>query len=181
MDFLEKLFEAAIINENKYAEVQILLCENEYRKGDKAALFKLIVLCSRYQAVIPDWATDELIKLECELKSGEIKDFNSAFGKLIDVRARKLFARLDNRELQIAAAMIKARKRHDEQSSYSSEYMFDQVAEELGVGRRDVQKIYNANKTFFEKVQIGDEFNNHCLVKVPIELPVRRGRKMFKD
>lgn len=182
MSFLDELFEAAIVDEDSYAEVQILLCETTYRKGDKNALFKLLVLCARYQAVIPDWATDELIKIENGLISGEIKDFNIVFGKLIEPRVRKKIARLDSTSLKIASEMLEQRKASGSpESVYSREYMFDTVSVKLGVGRRDVEHIFQANKVFFDKVPIGDSLNTYSFAQVPKELPIRRGRKMFKD
>ncbi len=63
-----------------------------FLSGDKSQLMRCIFLCARFQAVIPDWAVDALVKIQESMEAGEITDFNEAFGKpaaRVDTRAAK--------------------------------------------------------------------------------------------
>ena len=53
---------------------------NDFITGNKTALLHVLQLCAQYQAVIPDWAADEILKMSVKIDRGEIKDFNEAFG-----------------------------------------------------------------------------------------------------
>ena len=48
-------------------------CRLRFIEGDKAALFTVVRLCAQYQAIIPDWATDEILKIEPLINSGELR------------------------------------------------------------------------------------------------------------
>ena len=58
----------------------IKLCEDAFAAGDRNALFGVVTLCARYQAVIPEWAADALLRAEQDLESGALSDFYVACG-----------------------------------------------------------------------------------------------------
>lgn len=51
-----------------------------FDSGDRSALLFVVFLCARFQAVIPEWATDALLKAEAELEAGKVEDPNVVFG-----------------------------------------------------------------------------------------------------
>lgn len=55
-------------------------CYQRHMSGDKAALMCVLMTCAAYQAVIPDWAVDELLTLDDRIQSGEVRDLNKFFG-----------------------------------------------------------------------------------------------------
>ena len=55
------------------------ICKVSFDAGDRTALFELLELCARFQAVIPEWAADEILKVRRQLEEGDITDFNDFF------------------------------------------------------------------------------------------------------
>ena len=65
---------------NNYIIKKISAREQKFGAGDRTVLFEVISICARYQAVIPEWVVDEILKIDSEIVSGEMIDFNHAFG-----------------------------------------------------------------------------------------------------
>ena len=58
-------------------------CQNRYSEGKHEALFNALVLCAKFQAVVPEWAADAIIEGARALNSGECKDFNGRWCSIL--------------------------------------------------------------------------------------------------
>ena len=116
-----------------------------FLEGDLYALFKTLISCARYQAVIPDWAADELLRIEKTIETGKPVDLNKCFGWKPDssnARYNRYYA--DQRKSQILAALLRQRQ---EGASFTRGPgdVFEMVAREVGVSRPTVIAFYDEN------------------------------------
>lgn len=116
-----------------------------FRGGDQHALFETLMLCARYQAVIPTWAADEMLRIETAIGTGESVDLNTSFGwkpHSSNARYNKYYA--NQRKSQIIAALL---RRRQEGASFArgDGDVFEIVAREVGVSRPTVIAIYGEN------------------------------------
>lgn len=82
------------------------MCHAEFVAGDKTALFMVIILCAQYQAIIPEWAADEVLKIEPLIESGELRDLDDAFGFAAENQAtRKKRSRLKKQTSAVLGLM----------------------------------------------------------------------------
>jgi hypothetical protein len=117
-----------------------------FREGDQHALFETLLSCARYQAVIPAWAVDEMLRIETAIETGESVDLNRSFGwKLHSSSARYHKYYANQRKSQIIAALL---RRRQEGASFArgDGDVFEMVAREVGVSRPTVLTIYDENR-----------------------------------
>ena len=163
------------------------ICEELFKSGDRTALFGAISLCARYQAIFPDWAADAILEMESKLESGELSDFNEAFGLPASIHTsvqKTARTRRKQRKLgQHSDAVIHLLRQHRlDGGSWNADEAFQPIAEKLGISRRDVQAIYEQDKAYFEGLPRGNPQNNlHGIYNR--DLPSRRrfGRKILRD
>ena len=148
--------------------------------GDRTALFELLELCARFQAVIPEWAADEILKVRRQLEEGDITDFNDFFGfKVPHKTVIKKEARLRKLESAIKNELFHYRCNG---GSFNAEEAFDMIAERLNVSRRDVETIYKRNP-FLKNIPQTQSANKILIygdLKAPPP-PRRSGRSILKD
>ncbi len=157
---------------------------SKFVSGDKFQLMRCVYLCARFQAVIPDWAVDELVKIQESMEIGKIRDFNEAFGKpfeRVDARATKARRKSLTPDVFQALAVLRLRG----SQLMTSEVFFSAVQEYLkdkGIkaSTRDIQGIYNENKAFILSLPIGDDpKRNFASGFASFPRPRRRGRPTF--
>ena len=150
-----------------------------FAAGEKLQLMYCVFLCARYQAVLPAWAADALLKIEAELANGRCADLNQAFGKPPEkVNRRAAKARLKSLLLPVIGALIKLRANG---MSLSADDMSDQVTKALGklginVNARDVQTIYRTQGQFIKALPRG---SNTGQIFGVLNFP--RGRRSTRD
>lgn len=169
-----------VIHGDKAVLHYLEICRLCFIDGDKTALFGVIRLCAQYQAIIPDWATDEILKIEPLISSGELRDFNCAFGfRPANLATLKKNARQKKYTNTVLGLLQKYRL---EGSSLNADDIFQTIADELGISRRDVNDIYKKEGQFIKALPKGNSGN---LINGfgRMELPNfrRSGRAVLKD
>jgi hypothetical protein len=154
-------------------------CEGRYREGKREALFEALILCARFQAVIPEWAADAIIDGEIALNSGECKDWNELFGgdKLANQRDRKREARIRDNTREVLGMLMKYRC---DGGGLNAEQAFGEISEETGLPRRDVDAIYRRSGKWVKDIPKGNPGGvSHCFGHVVMPWPRRRGRSIL--
>lgn len=152
--------------------------------GDRSALFFVVCICARYQAVIPDWAADVLLEMERDLEVGTLTDFNEVFGPVGERKnARQRNARLSRARVAVLQE-LQAQRLAD--TGIGPE-MFDRVTEKLNergidVNRRDVEDIYKMHGQFVKELPRKPDPNARY-AQMHVNIPQRRryGRAILKD
>ena len=49
------------------------MAHERYKQGERDSIVDTLMICAKYQAVIPDWLANELIEIEFKIRSGEVK------------------------------------------------------------------------------------------------------------
>ena len=151
-----------------------------FLNGERAALFYVLPICAQYQAIIPDWAADEILKINRLLEEGELKDFNDAFSWDGEHQAtRKKAARLKKHTKQVLGLLQKHRLEGD---SLNSDDILQTVADEVGVSRRDVAEIYKTSGHFIKSLPRGNPDKGvFCIGHSELPFHRRKGRNILKD
>ncbi|WP_413673063.1 hypothetical protein ACEN9H_29695 [Massilia cellulosiltytica] len=113
-----------------------------FLKGDQHALFRTLLQCARYQAVIPRWAADEMLRIETAIETGKSVDLNKCFGwKPHSKKARYNQHNRNQRKSQIRAALL---RRRQEGASFErgERDVFELVARDVGVPYLTVIAVY---------------------------------------
>lgn len=156
------------------------ICKVSFDTGDRTALFELLELCARFQAVIPEWAADEILKARRQLEEGVLTDFNDFFGfKAAHKTVVKREARLRKLESSIKSELFHYRCSG---GSFNAEEAFDDIAKKLNISRRDVKAIYKKNSFLKDIPQVRPE--NEILIYGDLKSPPpprRRCRGTLKD
>ena len=154
-------------------------CEGRYREGKREALFEALILCARFQAVIPEWAADAIIDGEAALNSGECKDLNELFGgdNLANQRDRRREARIRDNTQKVLGMLMKYRC---DGGGLNSEVTFGYISYDTGLPRRDVEEIYRRSGKWVKDVPQGNPTGvNYCFAHGEIPWPRRRGRPIL--
>jgi len=158
---------------------QLAACKSHFEGGDRSALFEVLELCACYQAVIPEWAADEILAARNQLKHREINDFNQLFGWSPPHRtSARRNARLNRITPAVINAIFQARASG---ASFNSDETFGEIASNLKISRRDVESIYKANPFLREIPQHCDPQIIHGYAHIASPAPRRRGRGILKD
>ena len=162
-----------------------------FNGGNKGALFYVIYVCAQFQAVIPDWAADEIFKIDNSLIDGTLKDYNAAFGKTENQARRKRIARLKNLTPQVLCTLSRLRNQDRPKymgksikpgASLSSDDIMESVATELKISRQDVEDIYKQSGKFIKNMQRGNpENNNYVQSYSGTPFHRRSGRPILRD
>ncbi|MFA7606253.1 MAG: hypothetical protein WCY08_06685 [Rhodocyclaceae bacterium] len=152
-----------------------------YEAGDKLALFEALVICAYFQAVMPEWMADVLIESERRYECGDVACIGDMFGKPTESKAqRKAAARYREIEGDVLHLLRQWRTRG---GTFNAEECFDQIKDDLGCGRRDVQKIYEKHRSTLLKIEKKGPDADLASVFVKIEaghlFPRRSGRPVF--
>lgn len=175
--------------EDYVGDTEILRLLEEARRGfqggDKSQVMVCVFRCARFQAVIPEWATDALLALQQKMEAGSIADFNAAFAKPKEpVNTRAARARIKAAESIVLAEILQLRTKG---VSFSDYEMFSQVVENLrergvNINHRDVQQIYKSSGQFLKKIPRGpDPKGGHGFALITLPNPRRRGRDILRD
>lgn len=159
----------------KYIEIM----HEAFLDGNRSALFYVLPICARYQALIPDWAADEILKMDWQLREGELKDFNEAFSWDGEHQAtRKKKARLKKHTKEVLGLLQKHRLEGD---SLNADDILQTVADVVGISRRDVEDIYRESGGFIKDLPRGNP-DGGVFGIAHMELPYyrRRGRNILK-
>jgi hypothetical protein len=155
----------------------LVMQRRAFRKGDSYALFKTLLLCARYQAVIPEWATDELLRVQTATETGEPVDLNKYFGwKQHSTKTRLKQYRWAQMESKVVAFLLR-RRQEGANFSRGSVDVFDDVAKELGLPRDTVIAVYDKN-LWLKDVEPGNT-SNIGFGNVVIPRGRRRGRPIL--
>jgi hypothetical protein len=172
------------LEESLYGDEAVLrylqIVKDAFDSGDREALFGVISLCAQYQAIIPDWAADEIIKIERLIEVGELKDYNEAFGfKPENVATRKKQARIAKFRPQVLARIQHHRL---EGASLNADDILATVADELGISRRDVEDIYKMHGGFLKDLPRGNPDKAiYAIANIVLPTVRRYGRPILKD
>ena len=160
----------------KYLEIM----RKAFIEGNKSAVFYVLPICARYQAVIPEWAADEILKIESNLYTGKLKDFNDALGWEGEHQAtRKKEARLRNLSNQVIISLQEHRLKG---ASLNADDILQTVAEELKISRRDVEDIYKQSGQFTKDLPRKKPENTaYAIMHTTLPSYRRHGRPVLKD
>jgi hypothetical protein len=168
------------------AEVLNLLesARKGFEQGDKSQLMWCIYRCARFQAVIPEWAVDALLKIQDDMESGNISDFNDAFGKPRE-KVNTRSARVRKNKLRPFVLPVLARLRLAGGSLNNAEIM-EQAAEivrEMGhsCNQRDVKEIYELHGSFIKGLPRDNPERGFGIIEFTLPKPRRRGRNILQD
>lgn len=172
------------INEKMYGDEAVLNsiknAHEAFLAGNRGAIFDVISLCAQFQAVIPDWAADEIFKIDNSLIDGTLKDYNEAFGWEGENQAsRRKVARLKSLTPHVLLTLSKLR---NEGASLNADDIMATAADELNISRRDVEDIYRRSGQFIKDMPKGNPENNNYLQSYAV-IPFHRrsGRPILRD
>lgn len=174
----DELHEALHGNDAVLKHLEIM--HKAFIEGNRSAIFYVLPICARYQAVIPEWAADEILKIECNLYTGKLKDFNDALGWDGGNQAtRKKEARLRKLTNQVLNSLQEHRLKG---ASLNADDILQTVADDLKISRRDVEDIYRQHGQFIKKLP-RKKPENTAYVSMHTTLPSyrRHGRPILKD
>ena len=158
------------------------ICHETFLAGNRTALFELIETCAKYQAVIPEWAADEILKIRQLIESGAVSGFDDFFEFKAEHKGkRKKKARLNEHKNEVLRLLQKYRLGKID-NSLNSDEILQTVADELAISRRDVEDIYRLFGKFIKKLPKGNP-NNDIYGFCHSVLPAyrRQGRAILKD
>lgn len=160
-------------------------CRVEFLAGNKAQLFRCICLGARFQAVLPEWATDAVLALQENLERGRVTDFNEGFGGPADkVNTRAASSRKAKAKPHVLEELWRLRRNG---VSLNDAEMFPEALENLklrrvNVNHRDIQEIYAAHGGFLKDIPRNPVPNtNYGFAHVTLPKPRRRGRGILSD
>lgn len=173
-DLHEALFgDAAIIRD-------LEKCEADYEFGISSALFSAISLCARYQAVIPEWAADAILRVESDLEKGITADFNEVFGfhqTTRQLNRKRRDARIAENRSRVIGMLIKHRC---DDGSFNADEAFGAIADDTGLSRRDIEEIYRRYGKRLKDIPRGNPGNAiHGQLNAVLPPPRRRGRSIL--
>lgn len=173
---------------DRWLEATLEEARAAFEQGDRSQLMHCVFLCARFELVMPQWMADALLKLEDDLRTGRLKDFNEAFGKPQEkTSARDARARKEKARAAIKDVLFHLRTR--EGSSLTESVMLGRAMEMLKargirVNGRDVEEfLRSAEGDFIRELPRGPypEGTNFAHGELVLSRPRRYGRKMFKD
>lgn len=146
-----------------------------FDSGDPQALLRVVFLCARFQAVIPEWATDALLNAEAELEAGKVEDPNMVFGW---PKIRKGQREKGARQKELAPKVLGYLQNHRlAGGGLNADVDFQMIADELEISRRDVEDIYKQHGQFVKDLPRGNpEGGVYVLGHGKIAWPRRSGR-----
>lgn len=155
---------------------RFLAAEDRFKAGDRSALFDTLRMCAQFQAVIPEWAADELLQGATDLEFGDCADINALFGwqDRPNQRARRREAMIQLHEGDVVAKLIAYRCEPD--GSFNVDLAFGSIADELDLPRRIVEEIYRRRKSGLKAIRQGNPegIDRGSLIG---ELPMLRRRR----
>lgn len=155
------------------------ICKTSFESGNKSALLEVLEICARYQAVIPEWASDTILQIRSQLENGKAASFNDVFGyEAINRNTAKKRNRIRENYEEIKNELFHYRCNG---GSFNAEEAFDTIATKIGVSRRTVEAVYKENP-FLKKIPQAS--SPHTVIGYAhsiIPLPRRRGRGILKD
>lgn len=153
-------------------------CENEFRAGEREALFRALVICGRHQAVFPEWVANAILDGDVALKSGQITDFNELFGSpFASKRSRQREARIIAHTDEVLSMLAVYRC---DGGSLNVEQAFGEISENTGISRRDVEEIYRRYGAWIKGIPQGNpsgEGHGFSICEIPVAR--RRGRPIL--
>lgn len=159
----------------------LAICEKNFASGSRLALFETIEICARFQAVIPEWASDAILEGWKALESGECESFDDFFlgagNHLKNSRARKKEALIKKNATDVIGLLTKHRC---DGGTFNAEDAFQTVADETGVPRRIVGEIYKRHGVGVKKIPQGNPDGvNYVIAFGELPMPRRKGRSIL--
>lgn len=115
----------------------------------------ILIACSLFQEIIPDWVADELLTLDAKIADNQINDMNEFFSFKPKHKTKLNVSRqIKKHEKKIVDALV-VHRTHGK--NFTTDDGLSEVAEALGLGRRLVEKVYNKNKAFLKAVPQASE------------------------
>lgn len=151
--------------------------ERAYAEGNRFALLEALFVCAHLQAVIPDWAVDAMASLDRDLAAGDIRDLNEAFGWKAPTPGKRKKER--RKELMTENVLGAVARYRGAGGTLSAEEAFDPVADQLGLGRRLVERIYKESGTWIR--DLPRRAGNYAFSLTGSPFPRRRGRPAYAD
>lgn len=146
----------SMLSNEQYSKTQDEL-KQMFLSGDRTALMYMLISCSLFTKVIPEWVADELLTLDGQIDSLKIKDLNEFFGFKSEhaSRVRKEWQLYKDEELVIRE-LIKHRRNG---GNFTVDDGLDSVAKEIGISRRRVEAVYRKHSDSLKKVPLNPEEN----------------------
>ncbi len=157
------------------------MMHERFIQGERDGILGALVVCAEYQAVIPDWVTDELLSLDSKINSGKVTDYNEFFGfNKVKVPTQRHEYLIRKHEKEVYGALLKARL----DGKAIDGNLYEAIAEETGVSRRLVEAIYKKYKASLKGLPRSNPENiNHGFIhmNIPFNDGRRYGRGVLKD
>jgi hypothetical protein len=156
-------------------------CHQCHLNGDKTALLSVLMTCGIYQAVIPDWAVDELIRLDENIMNGSVTDLNEFFGFIAEHKPEiKKRRKIEENSHNVYKALMEHRFSG---GNFSAADGLSAVAESTKVPLRIVTEIYKKNKGNLQKLPKNKPEGAIAIINAFYDdLSIRRrGRPTLKD
>lgn len=153
--------------------------------GDKTALMSVLIACAALQAVIPDWAVDELLTLDERINSGEVDDLNKFFGFKVK---KPTIKKLKIKKASYSAVLMNLINHRLLGGTFSTRGDVDNglrvISDITKTPARVVEEIYAENKDMLLTLpNNSSKDENHGVMNMTIPLKEfrRRGRPTFED
>jgi len=157
------------------------MMHERFIQGERDGILGALVVCAEYQAVIPDWVTDELLSLDSKINSGKVTDYNEFFGfNKVKVPTQRHEYLIGKHEKKVYGALFEARLNN---KGFGVD-LFDEIAAETGVSRRIVEAIYKKNKASLQGLPRSKPENTiygFIHTNIPLNDGRRYGRGVLKD
>jgi hypothetical protein len=111
--------------------------QREYCRGDKRALIRTIVTCSRFNVRLPAWVREAIVEAYISLP----KSWDDVFGPPVEV-AKGKSVEAKRRRRRIGVAVIRRVRELNAQDEPIGPALFRKVGKEFGVSGGIVSKIY---------------------------------------
>jgi len=143
---LEKLEEERRLLEDEY--------QSEYRAGAKGALWDTLIACAERRVAIPEWASQELITINSNLRTGEIYDLNTALGH---EHKNPLVRKKEAKFWHYWVPLLRAVRKESESGRGVERELITEVGESLGLTEGPARDCYDFGKEFIWRFSHGDD------------------------
>ena len=158
------------------------MMHEQYICGDREAILGALSLCAKYQAIIPEWVTDELLTIEDKVNSGATKDLNEFFGFKPENKAKQAKKYKIKKAIpEVYGALFDHRLSG---GNFTTDDGLASVSEKTLEPRRIVEGVYNQHKESLKDLpakKIDSSINGYMHINTPQDLGRRTGRNTLKD
>jgi hypothetical protein len=108
-----------------------------YEKGEKQALWEMLLYCIAYRWALPEWAAGALTEADSRFESGQLKTWEEIFGKPYRGKTRKG----SHTKAQASPVWEEVNRLHREGRPIDGN-LFEEVGQKFGIGKTRTSDLY---------------------------------------